>query len=297
MWFGVDDDAAEVGNVAAKMGFQFLGEVVNFGDATGGVNEGMEGQVNAGSHALKTDVLAVTNGRELLAGGKNPFDVRAGLFRGKFGGGHWFLVTRFDVDVDVGQFFKFGAQLLFQAAGLGVRPFKGQGGFDFEVQVNVHAFCGVVGGDVMNGKMSASRHGVDALKDVFLLGGGDGVHDDVGGGGDGVDDILDVVRDFVAVLEGVMSGDGDTEVHKNVVAGTADASTEDAADAGELSDGRGDFISKPCRGSVEKGIYGAAAKFPTDMDDDESDDKGGDGVGLSAADAEADEEEAAEDDE
>ena len=201
------------------------------------------------------------------------------------------------MDVDVGKLAEFIVELTFEVGGLGVGAFKGEGGFDFEVEINVKAAGGVVGGDVVDGEMAVVGNGTDAFEDVFFFGGRNGVDDDVGIGGAGMNGVLDAAGDVVCGLDGVVAGDGDAEFDEKVGAGATDADAEDAADAGDLFGGGDDAFGDAFGGGVEEGVHGAFAEPPTDVDDDEGDGKGSEGIGASATDAKANEGKTGHDDE
>ena len=76
----MDDDAGEVGKLVAEPDFEFLGDVVDFGDGSFGVYQGVEGEVDAATHALEADVLEFADTGEFLADGFQSFDIGTGVF-------------------------------------------------------------------------------------------------------------------------------------------------------------------------------------------------------------------------
>jgi len=240
--------------------------------------------------------LDFTHGRKLLADSGKPFRVRKRKLGRQLDASDGVLIAWLDVDVDVGQFAKFGGEGVFELRGLCVRTLERKRWFDFEVEVNIHTARRAVRRDMVNGQMFARGHGLDAFEDILVLGARFGVHHNIGAGRDGANSIFDTMNNVVAVLKRIVTRNGDMEISEDMVAGAANPRANNATDAGELGDSVVDLVGEAAGGGVKESVHGASSEPPTDVDDDEGNHERGDGVGASAADAEADEGEAAEDD-
>ena len=134
----------------------------------------------------------------------------------------------------------------------------------------------------MDGEVGACGDGADAVMHALCdVGGGDGVDDDVGTGEVTLDRLRGGEGELLGALEGEVAGESEGDVGKVARAGAAGAEAvdgEDPGDCGEVVD----EVPADLRvrgGGVCERVDGAAGEGPTDAEDDEGDDDGGDGVG------------------
>jgi hypothetical protein len=283
--FGVNEEAVDLGAVKFEGIFELGDDLVDAGHGEIVRQSAMAVDLDTvGAVVVGAGDEDLVNVEDLGEGGGDAaeadFELAVAVVRGgPLDGGRF----AFDVGEDGGDLGDVAADVRFKLRDEGVGCGEGHLLVDLEVLLDVELVVELLHGDVVDVEVGAGGNGADAVVNAFGEGcGGDGMDDDVGSGEMAADGGGGCEGDLLGALEGEVAGHAEGDVGEVVWAGAAGAYAvdgEDAVDAGKVAnDVAGLGAGFRWRG-VGEGVDGPAGERPGDVEDDEGDEDGSDGVG------------------